>query len=188
MSRKRAQPTEPTLPGKITAISAALRATRTPHAFGGAIALAYYARPRATVDIDLNVFVAADRFERIERALAPLGIDTRVDPGELTRSGQCRLAWGRTPVDLFFANLELHSAMREDLRRVPFADTRIPILAPQHLIVRKAMCDRPKDWLDIEQMALTLPDLDAPAAIAQLDRLLGPGDSRVVRLTEVLTI
>jgi hypothetical protein len=43
------------LPEKVVAIDRAL--DDVPHAFGGALALAYYAEPRATVDIDLNVFV-----------------------------------------------------------------------------------------------------------------------------------
>src|SRR5262249_14713784 len=43
------------LPERILAIDRALVAV--PHAFGGALALAYYAEPRATVDIDLNVFL-----------------------------------------------------------------------------------------------------------------------------------
>ena len=40
---------------KIVAIGRALEAADIPHAFGGAQALAYYATPRATHDIDLNV-------------------------------------------------------------------------------------------------------------------------------------
>ena len=40
----------PNLPGKILATHDAL--AEVDHAFGGAIALAYYAEPRATVDID----------------------------------------------------------------------------------------------------------------------------------------
>ena len=45
---------------KILAVERALARADVPHAFGGALALAYYATPRATVDIDLNVFVPAD--------------------------------------------------------------------------------------------------------------------------------
>jgi hypothetical protein len=49
--------TTPSLPEKILAIERAL--TDVPHAFGGALALAYHAEPRATIDIDLNVFLPA---------------------------------------------------------------------------------------------------------------------------------
>ena len=47
---------------------------RFPHAFGGALALAYYAEPRATIDIDLNVFVPADRFPDVAAPLVALGV------------------------------------------------------------------------------------------------------------------
>ena len=43
---------------------------KIPHAIGGALALAYYAEPRATIDIDLNVFVPPERWEEVVGALA----------------------------------------------------------------------------------------------------------------------
>ncbi|MBI1843131.1 MAG: hypothetical protein HYR89_00725, partial [Actinobacteria bacterium] len=59
------------LPRKVLALTCALDGV--PHAFGGALALAYYAEPRATIDIDLNVFVHGDRFMDVAKQLAPLG-------------------------------------------------------------------------------------------------------------------
>jgi hypothetical protein len=41
----------------IIEIDEALRSFGVNHAFGGALALAYYAEPRGTVDIDVNVNV-----------------------------------------------------------------------------------------------------------------------------------
>ncbi|HEY7952208.1 MAG TPA: hypothetical protein VID70_04420 [Solirubrobacteraceae bacterium] len=49
---------EPSLPDKVLAIHRALAQAKVAHAFGGALALAYYAEPRGTIDIDLNVFTA----------------------------------------------------------------------------------------------------------------------------------
>ena len=46
-----------TLAQRVEAIDAAL--SELPHAFGGALALAYYAEPRSTIDIDVNVFIPA---------------------------------------------------------------------------------------------------------------------------------
>ena len=65
---------------KIVALENALEGAGIPHAFGGAHALAYYATPRATHDIDLNVFVGADRAAELLRLLAGLGATTNV-PG-----------------------------------------------------------------------------------------------------------
>ena len=66
---------EPALPDKVLAIHKALSKAKIAHAFGGALALAYYAEPRATIDIDVNVFVAPAAYATVERALAPLGVD-----------------------------------------------------------------------------------------------------------------
>ena len=48
---------EPGLPEKLIALHHALDDAGIPHAVGGAIALGYYAEPRATIDVDINVFV-----------------------------------------------------------------------------------------------------------------------------------
>lgn len=37
-------------------------------------------------------------------------------------------------------------------REVQLGALQIPILSPEHLIVCKALFDRPKDWVDIEEI------------------------------------
>jgi hypothetical protein len=177
---------EPSLPDKVTAIHEQFGATRIPHAIGGALALAYYAEPRATIDIDVNVFVSADRWKDVVDALAALGVnDSKLDPAALQRDGQCRLWWGDNPVDLFFANAEIHEEMRKRIRRVPFAERTIPILAPEHLAVCKAMLDRPKDWIDIEQMLIVTDDLDVSEIEGWLEPMVGEDDARLERLRQI---
>jgi hypothetical protein len=176
--------TELSLPDKVVAIHSGLREARIRHAFGGALALAYYAEPRATIDIDLNVFVAPDRHGAVHAALKPLGVVDEVDEA-LVRDGQCRWRWGRTPIDLFFAYDDLHDAMRRAARTVPFGEATIPILAPEHLTVCKAVFDRPKDWLDIEQILVCEADLDAAEIERWLTRIAGPADRRTQRFGEL---
>ena len=48
--------TDPSLPDKVVLVHGALNGRGINHAFGGALALAYYAEPRSTIDIDINVF------------------------------------------------------------------------------------------------------------------------------------
>lgn len=48
---------EPSLVAKVIEVDRSLRAAGIGHAFGGAIALAYCAQPRATKDIDINAVV-----------------------------------------------------------------------------------------------------------------------------------
>jgi hypothetical protein len=183
---KKALGGEPPLPDKVIAIHEALRTARIPHALGGALALAYYAEPRATIDIDLNVFVPSERWLEVIDALTPLGVDTgNLDSTALQRDGQCRLWWGDNPIDLFFAYDEIHDAMRKEARRVPFAETTLPILAPEHLAVCKAMFDRPKDWMDIEQMLIATDELDVGEVERWLERMVGAKDPRLQRLAEL---
>ncbi len=176
---------DPSLPDKVVAIHDGLRAARIGHAFGGALALAYYAEPRATIDIDLNVFVPPARHAAVHAALGPLGVADEVDDRAVVRDGQCRWWWGRTPVDLFFAYDELHDAMRRAARTVPFGEATIPVLAPEHLTVCKAVFDRPKDWLDIEQILVCEGGLDIPEVERWLTRIAGPEDRRTQRFGEL---
>jgi hypothetical protein len=95
----------------------------------------------------------------VAEALAPLGV-VPGDTETLEREGQGRWLWDSTPIDVFFSYDPFHERMREARRRVPFGEDRIPILSPEHLIVCKAAFDRPKDWLDIEQVLVGAPELD----------------------------
>lgn len=183
--RKGQPPSTASLPDKVVAIDRALAAAKVPHAIGGAIALAYYAEPRATVDVDVNVFVPTERWSDVREALAPLGVDVSVDEKALARDGQVRLWWGRNPVDLFFSYDPFHDEMAGATRRVPFAGARIPILGPEHLAVCKAMFDRPKDWLDIEAILLVTEPLDVEAIESWLGRMAGPTDPRIARLRDL---
>src|SRR5262249_16262664 len=145
--------TEPSLSEKLVAIHEALDRDKLPHAFGGAIALAYYGEPRTTIDVDCNVFVSAEAINRVDRVLSPIGVDfSRLERHRVLEDGFARVPWGRTPLDLFFSYDPFHDAMEAGIRRVPFGDVLIPILGPEHLVVCKAMFDRPKDWLDIPQV------------------------------------
>ncbi len=174
---------ELSLPAKVLALHAGLTDCRVAHAFGGALALAYYAEPRATIDIDLNLFVSASDFPVVAGIVEPLGVDITIDRAAVDRDGQCRLRWGRTPLDLFFAYDPFHDAMKDAFRTVPFADGTIPVLSPEHLLVCKAAFDRPKDWLDIEQMLVATEELDRAEASRWLDRIVGEHDQRAARFS-----
>lgn len=175
----------PSLPEKVTAIHHALEGAGIPHAIGGALALAYYAEPRATIDVDINVFVSTDRWPEICEALAPLGIDVEVEVEDLNRDGQVRIWWDRNPVDLFFSYDPFHDAMQHGARKVPFNDETIPILSPEHLAVCKAMFDRPKDWIDIEQILVATEPLDVPEIEDWLERMVGEENPRIKKLADV---
>lgn len=177
---------EPSLPEKVLLIHEAFADAKIPHGLGGALALAYYAEPRATIDIDVNVFVPTKRWQEVVNELEALGVDSSdLDRVALERDGQCRLWWGDNAVDLFFSYDPIHEAMSKATRRVPFAGIAVTILSPEHLIVCKAMLDRRKDWLDIEQMLLATDDLDIGEVERWLRQMVGGGDRRIRRLREL---
>jgi hypothetical protein len=172
------------LPERVVAIHRALSGRRIPHAFGGAIALAFWTLdPRGTSDIDVNVFVAADRAARALDAL-PGGIDRPAGvEATVASDGQVRLWWDETPVDLFFDYVPLHAAAAVHRRVVPFAGIRIPVLGPVELAVFKIMFDRTRDWADVEAM-LAAGTLDVEAVRRELAALVEPDDHRHARLDE----
>lgn len=177
-------PDEPTLPEKLLCIERGFAAERIPHAFGGAIALAYYATPRATIDIDVNVFLETAEAERLLGVLERLGVDP-ASPAQrhaLDRDGQARLFWGRTPVDVFLAYDPFHDACLERRHVMPFGDDSLHVLAAEDLVVFKVIFDRDKDWRDIEELLFAMGDeLEATRVSEWLERILDPADPRLAR-------
>ena len=171
-----------TLAEKIVAIHEALERQRVPHAFGGAIALAYYTLdPRGTSDVDLNVFVP-ERTPEAALAALPEGIADRESAmAAILESGQARLWWGENPVDIFFDNVPIHDAARANSRKVPFADTEIPILGPIELAAFKTLFNRTRDWADLEAM-VSAGTLDIVAAAESAAELAGADDPRIARI------
>ena len=178
------------LPEKVLGIEAGLRQHRLPHAFGGAIALAYYATPRATIDIDVNVFVGVDRADEVLALLEALGTAplSAKEREQLRRDEQVRVHWDATPVDLFFSYDALHQSCLERRQRVPFGNgDSIHVLAAEDLLIFKVVFDRDKDWRDIEELVYALADeLDGAYARDWLKRIVGERDPRYRRLNEVL--
>jgi hypothetical protein len=167
------------LVGKVLSLSNALSAGQIPHAFGGALALAYYTEdPRGTRDIDVNAFVPASRADPVLAALPP---GVRIPAGTAERiveDGQVRLWWDDTPVDLFLDYAPLHAQAARHVRVVPFAGQQIRILGPVELVLFKALFDRPKDWVDIATV-VEAGAVDQPAVRRGLIVLVGADDERL---------
>ena len=180
----------PLLDDQILAIEAAFARAGIPHAFGGALALAYYATPRATLGIDCNVFLAAKESERVIAALTRLGV-APPSAGErraLRDRGQMRVFWDHTPIDLFFAYDPLHDRCLARAKRVPFGDAAtLPVLSAEDLAIFKTLFDRAKDWRDIAEMLFALgADFDAAYALDWIRRILPAGDERRRRFQGLL--
>ncbi len=87
---------------------------------------------------------------------------------------------------MFFATLDLHLEMAERARVVRFGPVEIPILAPEDLIICKAIFDRPKDWLDIEEILRWGTEVDAALTLSWVGEILGPEAEQYTRLAGLL--
>lgn len=173
---------------KIISLHEMFRSAGVPHQFGGALALAWYRNPRATTDIDVNLTLPPEAADPVLELLARLGVT--VGPAgraTIAADGQARLDWEGTYLDVFFATTDLHLDMAERARTVRFGPVDIPILAPEHLVVCKAIFDRPKDWLDIEEMLRWGTEVEAARTLSYVSEFLGTDSEPYARLEGLLS-
>lgn len=175
--------------GRILAVHEMLDSLHVPHQFGGAIALAWYRSPRATADIDLNVTMHPNDMGPVLGALRHLGVTvSATNERAIIHDGQARLDWDGSYLDLFCATLDIHQDMAAHSRQVQFGRVKIPILSPEHLIVCKAIFNRPKDWVDIEEILSWGTQVDGAEVLRWVDEMLGAGSPERVRLAELLGV
>jgi len=173
---------------KLFAIHDSLKGASVPHAFGGAIALAYCVEePRGTRDLDVNIFVESARAGPTLACLPPGVKVSRDDVAKVERDGQARLDWDGTPVDVFLNNVPLHQAVASSIVWVPLAGREVPVLDCASLAIFKAFFDRTKDWADMEAIAQATPE-DIDAAAATIADLVGPEDPAVKRLQSLIPL
>ena len=173
---------------KLFAIHDALERASVPHAFGGAVALAYCVEePRGTRDLDVNIFVDASKAEQTLARL-PGGVRVRAkDVASVERDGQARLYWDGTPIDVFLNNVPLHEAVAGEVVWVPLEGREVPVLDCASLAIFKAFFDRTKDWADMEAIAQATPE-DIDIAAATIADLVGPDDPAVKRLESLIPL
>lgn len=174
---------------KLLAIERAFEDAGIPHAFGGANALAYYAAPRATADIDVNVFVPSSQATRVLGVLGKLGasvVEAR-HAEAIARDGQARVFWDKTPIDLFFSYDDLHESSMKRRRTVDFGGEEIHVLSAEDLVTYKAIFDREKDWRDIAEVIFASDEpLDIDYVRGWLRRMFSEDDQRLARLERVV--
>lgn len=176
------------LADRVIGIHRALSEGAVPHAFGGAIAFAYHAEPRATRDIDVNVFLPQSDSRNALQTLGDLGVTIDIDRdfARVERDSQVRVRWGPVPIDLFFSALDFHDDCRRRVRMVPFGDLEIPILSAEDLAVCKVAFNRDKDWVDLREMLLIQgSSFDAAYTLHWLVEMLGADDERTRRFEEL---
>ncbi|HUQ63819.1 MAG TPA: DUF6036 family nucleotidyltransferase [Acidimicrobiales bacterium] len=157
------------------------------HAFGGALALAYVAEPRGTVDIDVNVFAMFDDVDVAVSALGAVGLRAERPRTEWMPMAGIRLRQesGLHPVDVFPSLDERYAEIERRCVRHPFGPNgvELPFLSAEDLVLFKLSFGRDKDWVDVRAVAESVDDLDMDYIEYQLIGLRGPAmHPRIARL------
>jgi hypothetical protein len=164
------------------AIARALDTAGIPYALGGALASGQYGIPRATNDVDVNVFVPPERLGPVWGALRSLGIavDEQAAAEAAARDGLVVLRFGSFRVDVFVPSIEFSwEAARTRVSHV-LEGTPVWFLSAEALCLFKLLFFRSKDVADLERLiAVSGETLDAAYVRARLVEMVGADDPRV---------
>lgn len=155
-----------------------LESKSVPYMVVGGLAVAVWGEPRATLDIDITVWVPEDRIPEVVGWFAAGYALPVSEPVEFVR--RTRVLPLRTPeggrVDLIFGMLPLEEEAIRRARTLPVAGREIRFITPEDLILQKIVSNRDRDQLDVTRVA--------ERSRARLDR--GYLDPRVKALSESL--
>ncbi len=178
----------PRLAEKAVKIHEVLSDKNIPHAFGGAIAVDYFRVPRATIDIDVSLFIPPEEKDRVIEALEQLfPIPNREQlRKEIAEREQGKVDWGGSRIDLFFSFDPFHDSVARRTREEDFQGSRIPVLSGEDIVIFKVTFDRPGDWEDIREVAkLNRDTLDMGYMKNWLQEILSPDDPRISKLEKI---
>ena len=131
----------------------ALEAAGFDYALGGAIALAYWGVPRATVDVDVGVAAEPMQLPDLFLALRRGGCEIDEDrAAEAAMRGDfgCRARGVR--VDVFLPVLPLARSAIDRRVRVPFGRAEAWIVSKEDAVLFKLLFGRTKDLADLERL------------------------------------
>ena len=162
-------------------LAAELEARSIAYAIGGALALSLWSEPRATNDVDVNVFVEPDGLAPVFAAIAAAG--ALVDPVQATRDAVARgmfiARWpSGHPLDVFTPSIDFsYEAARTRVRR-QVASAEAWFLSAEGIAIFKLYFFRGKDRVDVERLVQVRPQLDRAYIRARLVADLGADDER----------
>ena len=171
-------------------LAASLEAHGVPYALGGALAYGQYGIPRATNDVDVNVFVEPDGLRSTFDALRALGI--KIDESQATAAAAAEglfvARYGLFRLDVFTPSIPF--AWRAGESRVVHTvdGQRVWFLSAEALCVFKLLFFRGKDVVDLERLIAVHGDrLDGALVRREIVAMLGEGDPRVATWDRLLS-
>ncbi len=144
-------------------VAALLDAARIPYMLVGGLANAIWGEPRATIDIDVTVWVDEAAIPaaigQLAEAFQPLVSDARAFVAD-TRVLPLQAASG-VRIDVIFGLLPFEREAIERARRIEVAGILVAVCTPEDLILMKIVSERGRDQDDARAVAgRRLPELD----------------------------
>jgi hypothetical protein len=160
----------------------ALEGSHVEYALGGAIAYSTWAEPRATRDIDLNLWMPAERLDDAFDVLSASGvtIDRARARDDANERGMFVGKHGEYRVDVFVPSVPFYAEARRRRVRTRLVGRDVWVLSPETLAVFKMLFFRPKDLADVGRLLQIQRDRFDAAFVRQwLVEMLGAGDERI---------
>jgi hypothetical protein len=164
-------------------LATALDAAGIPYAIGGAIALGAWSDPRATYDVDLNLFVHHADLDGALDTLEAAGLEIDRQAARLAdETGDVLIGHsGGLRVDLFTPSIPFSWEALKTRRRLAGPSGEAWYLSPEATAVFKLLFFRPKDVLDVEKLvAVQGEDLDRDYIRRWLIEMMGEEDERIL--------
>ncbi len=163
-------------------VAQALERHGVPYALGGALAYGQYGIPRATNDVDVNVFVGPDELANVFVALRTLGItiDDAAARAASESEGLIVLRFGLFRLDVFTPSIDFSWEAGRTRVQQTVDGVAVWFLAVEALCVFKLLFYRGKDVVDLERLIAVQGDnVDAAYVRERIVAMLGADDPRV---------
>jgi hypothetical protein len=170
-------------------IGARLAELGVEYAVGGALALGCWtARPRATIDADVNLFIPPDDTDRCLDLLQDVGcqFDGAAAVATLRSHGFCRVDYRGRQIDFFLPITEFHEEARRRRTAIDVHGNQLYVLDAESICVFKLMFFRLQDLADVEALLRAQGErLDRSWIERQIEQLFGARDPRLARWREL---
>lgn len=169
-------------------IARTLETAGVPHALGGALAYGVWALPRATKDVDLNLFVGPEHLAHAFEALERAGVTfDRAEAARLSMEEGLFIGWvGGCRIDVFTPSIPFSWEALKTRVSIEVAGEKVWFLSAEALCFFKMMFFRGKDIVDLERLISNQGrKLDAPYVRRWLVETMGEDDERVRKWDEL---
>ncbi len=160
----------------------ALETSGLDYALGGAVAYAAWGEPRATRDVDVNIWVTSDQlddaFDTLEQA--GVSIDRARARAEARERGMFVARRGEYRVDVFIPSVAFYEEAKSRRVRTRVANRDTWVLSAETLAVFKLLFYRPKDLADVGRLLeIQQNRFDTAFVRRWLVDMLGADDERI---------